>query len=202
MIYRDRSTLVGLRDRGRAGLRACWCRGLGPVASIGWSLESREAVAIKRYNSWVIDEPGQLERIFRELETGRKIIHPNLVNMVGIIADDVGRPALVMRHYEGESLQKMLERHRLENEPVDNDVALAVLGGLAGALGALHLNGVVHRDVKPANVLLTAQGPVLMDLGVVTSRDFGQMTTTPEFLGTIRYAAPEYLFGLLSQKCG
>ncbi len=75
------------------------------------------AVAIKRYKSWVIDEPGQLERIFRALETGRKIVHQNLVNTVGIIADDLGRPALVMKYYEGESLQKTLERHRLGNEP-------------------------------------------------------------------------------------
>jgi serine/threonine protein kinase len=175
---------------GRAGvvLRARLRRSVG-------HLEQGLSVALKRYKSWVIDEPGQLERIFRELETGRKVTHKNLVNTLGIVTDDLGRPALVMKYYEGESLQKLLDRHRGNCEAIDCDLALTILEGLAGALGALHTNGIVHRDVKPANVLLMAEGPVLMDLGVVTSHDFAQMTTTPEFLGTIRYAAPEYLFG-------
>jgi len=75
-------------------------------------LQVGDDVAVKRYKSWVLEEPGQFERIFRELETGRKITHSNLVRTLGVVADDLGRPALVMKHYDGEPLQAFLQRHR------------------------------------------------------------------------------------------
>src|SRR5205085_11064570 len=70
-----------------------------------------------------------------------------------------------------------------------------IIGSLAAALHELHTAGAIHRDVKPANVILSKFGPILMDLGVVASRDFPEQTHTGSFLGTIRYGAPEYLFG-------
>lgn len=158
-------------------------------------LDEGTSVAVKRYKGWVIDEPGQFERIFRELEIGRKIVHPNLVKTLGVVADERTLPALVMQYYEGESLQNYLERNRNTRTPIDIENTFDILGGVAGALKALHDSGVIHRDVKPANILLTSNGPILMDLGVVASRDFAHQTTEGAFLGTIRYASPEYLFG-------
>jgi serine/threonine protein kinase len=66
---------------------------------------------------------------------------------------------------------------------------------IANALTTLHENGIIHRDVKPANILLDGTRAILGDFGVVRSADFPEQTTTGAFLGTIRYAAPEYLFG-------
>jgi serine/threonine protein kinase len=182
-------------------------------------------VAVKRYKSWILEQPGQYERIIRELELGRNIQHPNLVKTLSIIADPDGRPALVMAYCDGETLESCFERIRREKLPIDwnkanasyqvsyeareryfddiwnkekhidLDFAFKIVGDLASAIAAIHETGAIHRDIKPANIILSNDGPILMDFGVMTSKDFPEQTTSGEFLGTIRYAAPEYLFG-------
>lgn len=152
-------------------------------------------LAIKRYKRWVLEQPGQLERIIRELETGRRIQHPNLVHSLAALVDDEGKPALVMRYYEGETLQQYLEKLRSSKEYMSFEKAMLIIGELASALDSLHSAGILHRDIKPANVILSGNSPILMDLGVVKSSDFPEQTTSGTFLGTIRYSAPEYLFG-------
>jgi serine/threonine protein kinase len=153
------------------------------------------SVAIKCYKSWVLEEPGQFERIIRELELGRKIIHPNLVKTLSIIRDPEGRPALVMNYYDGETLESYLENRRNRKVHTNLDFAFTIIGNLASAISTVHQAGAIHRDVKPANIILSDGLPILMDLGVVSSKDFPEQTTSGAFLGTIRYAAPEYLFG-------
>lgn len=162
--------------------------------SVG-DLTEGSRIAVKRYKPWVLERPGQFDRIMRELNVGRTVAHPALVRTHGVVLDDDGRPVLVMPWYEGESLERTLMRARQAREPVDAAQAMKWVGHLAGALAALHNAGAIHRDVKPANVLVTPDGLILMDLGVVFSTDFPEQTDTGTFLGTIRYGAPEYLFG-------
>jgi serine/threonine protein kinase len=152
-------------------------------------------VAVKRYKTWVMEEAGQFERIIRELELGRRITHNNLVRTISIIKDPEGKPALVMVYYAGVTLEEYLNQARSERRSIDISTAFQILGKLASALNTLHSAGAIHRDVKPANIILADNGPVLMDLGVVSSESFPEQTTTGAFLGTIRYTAPEYLFG-------
>jgi serine/threonine protein kinase len=66
-------------------------------------LQVGDWVAVKRYRPWCLEQPGQMERIFRELEAGRRISHPALVRTLAVIADDAGRPVLLMKYYEGET---------------------------------------------------------------------------------------------------
>lgn len=152
-------------------------------------------IAVKCYKNWVLDEAGQFERIIRELEVGRRLQHPNLVKMITIIRDPEGKPALVMNYYSGQILEDYLEEKRRQNLYIDLDIAFKIIGDLASVINAIHRAGAIHRDVKPANIILTDTGAVLMDLGVISSKDFPEQTTSGSFLGTIRYAAPEYLFG-------
>jgi serine/threonine protein kinase len=152
-------------------------------------------VAVKTYKSWVLEQPGQFERIVRELELGRRITHPNLVKTLSIIRDVEGKPALVMDFYDGNTLESYLEERRRQNIPIDLGFAFKIIGDLASVINALHQAGAIHRDVKPANIILSGDKPILMDLGVISSKDFPEQTTSGAFLGTIRYAAPEYLFG-------
>ena len=97
------------------------------------------------------------------------MVHPNLVRTLGLVADERSLPALVMEYYDGESLQEYLARNREAGDPIDFDKALDIVAGVAGALKALHDNGIIHRDVKPGNIMLTPSGPILMDLGVVAT---------------------------------
>ena len=158
-------------------------------------LPSGSLVAVKRYKTWVLDNNGQFERIVRELETGRKIRHPNLINIIAIVGDSSGRPNLIMTYYAGDTLETRLQDARTRATVIEPETAFQIVYGLASALMALHNAGIIHRDVKPSNVILSKVGPILTDLGVVRSDHFPEQTTAGTFLGTIRYAAPEYLFG-------
>lgn len=165
-------------------------------------LSAGTRVAVKEYKRWVLEERGQLERIIRELEIGRSVTHENLVRTLSVILTSDNRIALVMRYYPGETLEQVLVRARERSHPIDLDYAFKILRGLAGAVEALHLAEAIHRDIKPANVMVLDGNPVLMDLGVVSSKDFPEQTETSAFLGTIRYADPNYLFGERPTKAG
>ncbi|MDP9193896.1 MAG: serine/threonine protein kinase [Acidobacteriota bacterium] len=147
-------------------------------------------VAVKRYRAWVLDEPGQMERIFREVEAGRRIKHKNVVRIHGAILDERGHPALVMQFCGGPTLETFLAANRLTTAQ-----GLEILAGVARGVAALHAEGITHRDLKPANIIMAEEGPTIADFGVIRSDSLPEQTTSGAFLGTIRYAAPEYLFG-------
>lgn len=127
--------------------------------------------------------------------TKRLARHPNLVETLTLLSDSNGRPALVMRYYDGQTLENLLEHNRRLGQLFDLVEAFVITGKLASALAALHAVGTIHRDVKPANIVLANGEPILMDLGVVRTTKFPEQTTANAFMGTIRYSAPEYLFG-------
>lgn len=118
--------------------------------------------------------------------------HPNIVSVfdAGELAD--GRPYLVMRYLPGGSLH---DRIRAEG-PLEPTSAATIGARLARALDTAHRQGVVHCDVKPANVLLTADGePQLVDFGVAAATDVGDATMTRTLGGTPAYLPPEALDG-------
>ena len=154
-----------------------------------------DIVALKRFRRWVLEQPGQAERIVRELEIGRRLSHPNLVRTFGIVFDDAASPALVMEFCEGMTLEALLQLHRVEHRPLQTATALAIITDLVDGIRYLHSNSVAHRDLKPSNILLTSSGAKIGDLGVVQAPDFPEQTTTGRFLGTLRYGAPSYIFG-------
>lgn len=149
-------------------------------------------VAVKRYKGWVTEEPGQMERIVRELHVGRIVRHPNLVETLQLIFDDRKMPALVMKLYEGQTLEAFLKTKGY-NICLQEIVHLSL--GMALAIQALNRAGVIHRDIKPSNIMLMGREAILMDLGVIKPSEFPEQTVSGSFLGTIRYAAPEVLFG-------
>ncbi|NEC13984.1 protein kinase [Streptomyces sp. SID8014] len=132
------------------------------------------------------------ERVLREARSLARIDHPNVVTIHHIVdSEEVAHPWLVMELVTGGSLQDRLAEGSLA--PTE----AARLGrGVLAALRAAHAAGIHHRDVKPANVLLRADGrPVLTDFGIAALRESTSLTATGELVGSPDYIAPERLRG-------
>src|SRR5438067_4194249 len=149
-------------------------------------------IAIKILHERFADDPEYLERFRREARAVARLSHPNIVTVIDRGVDD-GRQYIVFEYVEGENLKELVQRTgRL---PVRRalELALAVADGLSFA----HEHGLVHRDVKPQNVLLSREGEVkVTDFGIARSLHVEHgVTQTGTVLGTSEYLAPEQASG-------
>jgi len=127
------------------------------------------------------------ERTLREARTAARLEHPHVVTIHDVVEED-GRPWLVMEHVRSRSLQRVLEE---EGPLLPAQVARLGLDVLS-AIEVAHAAGVVHRDVKPANVLMDDAGHAqLTDFGIATTTDDSALTTHGAVLGSPSYMAPE-----------
>jgi eukaryotic-like serine/threonine-protein kinase len=145
-------------------------------------------VAVKRLHS---DSPVDVEQRFvREAKLGASLNHPNLVSVFDTATDEEG-VLIVMEYVEGEALARTLKRGPLPPERV-----ASMVRDVGSALDHAHAQGVVHRDVKPGNVLMRRDGVTkLVDLGIATAQDHTRLTHSGMVLGTAAYMAPEQLEG-------
>jgi len=164
--------------------------GSGGMASVLLCQDERlgRLVAVKRLHA---DSPADVEKRFlREARVGASLNHPNLVSVYDTATDRDG-VLIVMEYVEGEALSWTLKRGPLRPERVARMVR-----DLGAALDYVHEHRVVHRDVKPGNVLLRKDGVTkLVDLGIATASDLSRITSSGMVLGTAAYMAPEQLEG-------
>ncbi|HWA65272.1 MAG TPA: serine/threonine-protein kinase [Mycobacteriales bacterium] len=165
--------------------------GSGGVAEVYRAFDERlhRDVAIKLFRADVADE---LRRHEAEMRTLARLDHPSLVTVLDAGEDDAtGRPYLVMTLIEGPTLAEELRYGALPTERV------AEIGtALADALSYVHSQGLIHRDVKPANVLISSDGRVhLADFGIARLVDASHVTSAGEVVGTPAYFAPEQVTG-------
>jgi len=149
-------------------------------------------IAIKILYEHYADDPEYLERFRREARAVAKLSHPNIVTVIDR-GDDDGRQYIVFEHVDGENLKELVVRSGRLPVRQALELALAVADGLSFA----HEHGLVHRDVKPQNVLLSSEGEVkVTDFGIARSLhvDHG-VTQTGTVLGTGEYLAPEQASG-------
>lgn len=133
------------------------------------------------------------ERFVREARSAARIHHPNAVAVYDTGEDD-GQPYLVMELVRGRTLADVLE----EDGPLEVEEAIGITVGVLDALSAAHRAGMVHRDVKPGNVLLPEDGGVkLSDFGIAKALDdaAAELTATGSLMGTPTYLAPELVGG-------
>lgn len=146
-------------------------------------------VAIKRLHGET-PVPDGASRFEREARLGASLNHPGLVAVFDTVPDDEG-DLIVMEYVPGESLADALKRG-----PLSSERAVAVVSALAAALDHAHARGVLHRDIKPGNVLLRDDGVVkLADLGIATAAEQTRITKSGTVLGTAGYMSPEQLQG-------
>lgn len=165
--------------------------GAGGMASVVLAEDTilGRQVALKRMHPVAADPRGLL-RLRREALVGASMSHSNLVSIYDVIDSEDGNAVIVMEYVQGETLRDALSR---EGRLAPRE-ALRVLGGVAAGMDAIHKRGIVHRDVKPANVLLGIDGSVkLADLGIASVPDHTRITTAGTVLGSFRYMAPEQL---------
>ena len=149
-------------------------------------------VAIKTLTEGVAEYPEMLQRFYQEAEKTARLNHPNIVTIYDI-GDQNGLPYIVMEYVEGESLDSLIRTHR----SVPLITKLKVIEDMCSALGYAHRRNVIHRDVKPANVIVQPNGaPKLLDFGIARfekrERDVG-LTRAGSVIGTVPYMAPERL---------
>ncbi|MCZ6573003.1 MAG: tetratricopeptide repeat protein [Planctomycetota bacterium] len=174
---------------GRGGMGTVYCArttAAGPAGKPG------SIVAVKVFHPELVEDERIVQRFQREAEIGMKIDHPHVVSTYEICTAEVdGKPYcfMVMELIEGQSLREVLVELGTLPEHLIYQIADQVLD----ALGAVHDVGMIHRDVKPENIVLTLEHKVLlMDLGVARLQQEGRdLTRAGEFVGSIHYAAPE-----------
>ena len=148
-------------------------------------------VAVKLLHREISEEADQLERFRREARAAARLSHPNLVGVIDA-GEDEGRPYIVFEYVEGDTLKKRIEDQ--EEMPIDEAIAYAI--EIGRGLIAAHSRKLVHRDVKPQNVLIDRDGRAkVTDFGIARSLEGKGMTATGRVLGTTDYVAPEQAMG-------
>ena len=166
--------------------------GMGEVYR-GIDLDLSRAVAIK-----VLTKPSEefTERFIREAKSMAALDHTNIVPIYGI-GQHQGFHYFVMKFIVGETLEHRLKRQRLELDPsFEINQIVDIVVDTFKALDHAHRRGILHRDIKPGNIILNAnEQPILMDFGIVKRLEDARTTQTGVIFGTPQYMSPEQAMG-------
>ncbi|HEX8229087.1 MAG TPA: protein kinase [Chloroflexia bacterium] len=185
-------TLVG-RRLGKYHLESLLGRGGMATVYRAHDTVLNRAVAIKVLDPALAIDPKAVERFKREAVTAANLEHPNIVRVYDV-QQDGSLHYISMRYVQGTTLRDILQ----DNGPLPLETAVNVIAPVAQALHYAHKNGVIHRDVKPGNILVEPDGlVVLSDFGIARAAGAGQagLTATGLVMGTADYLAPEQISG-------
>lgn len=165
--------------------------GMGVVYK-GYDERLSRAVAVKVMSEALANEAEVVERFMREARAMAALNHPNIVQIYHIGESD-GRPWLVMEYVEGQTLGQLIR----SEAPLDVERVRGLIAQAARGLAAAHAQGVIHRDIKPGNLMLRTDGVLKVgDFGIARARQLGRtITGTGEFVGTPGYLSPEVCQG-------
>jgi eukaryotic-like serine/threonine-protein kinase len=169
--------------------------GVGGMATVQLAFDTRleRYVAVKLLAEHLAEDSSFVSRFRREALAAARLVHPNVVQVFDFGSDDAsGRQFIVMEYVDGQSCAEILrERGHLPPEE-----AVDILGQACRGLDYAHRNGVVHRDVKPGNLLRNTDGVVkLADFGIAKAAEQSDITKVGSVLGTAAYLSPEQTRG-------
>jgi serine/threonine protein kinase len=169
--------------------------GVGGMATVQLAFDTRleRRVAVKLLAEHLAEDANFVSRFRREALAAARLVHPNIVQVFDFGLDEgTHRNFIVMEFVDGQSCAEMLR----EQGKLPPDEAVEILGQSCRGLDYAHRNGVVHRDVKPGNLLRSEEGMVkLADFGIAKAAEDSDITKVGSVLGTAAYLAPEQARG-------
>jgi eukaryotic-like serine/threonine-protein kinase len=169
--------------------------GFGGMSQVHLAFDKRleRRVAVKLLAEHLAEDPTFVSRFQREAQAAARLIHPNIVQVFDSGQDErTGQYFIVMEHIEGQSCAEILR----DDGWVEVDEAVAIVEQACEGLHYAHRHGVVHRDVKPGNLLRSRDGEVkLADFGIAKATEQSSITQVGSVLGTAAYLAPEQARG-------
>jgi serine/threonine-protein kinase len=168
--------------------------GYGGMSTVhrAFDLRLERQVAVKLLAEHLAEEPTFVSRFQREAQAAARLVHPNIVQVFDSGQDGTGQYFIVMEYVEGSSCAELLRDYGW----VEVEEALSIIEQACDGLQYAHRHGVVHRDVKPGNLLRARDGAVkLADFGIAKATEQSSITQVGSVLGTASYLAPEQARG-------
>ena len=150
-------------------------------------------VAVKILKSEFVDDKDFIAKFNSESQSAAKLSHPNIVNIYDIgVEGDINY--IIMEYVEGITLKEAI----LENAPFENKMIIDISTQISAALSHAHKNKIIHRDIKPQNILITKDNRIkVADFGIARAVSDATVVNTANLMGTVHYASPEQLKGSL-----
>lgn len=190
-------SLIGQRLGGKYDVQTLIGQGGMGIVYRGFDVMLQRVVAVKVLAPQLTVDPVFVQRFQQEAVTSANLRHPNIATIYDVGAQATGRMEeslyyIVMEYLEGATLDQWL----IHNGPLSPSEAAPVVSQVAAALTHAHARGVVHRDVKPSNIMLSPDGhATLMDFGLVRAGEGTGLTRSGLVVGTPEYMAPEQALG-------
>ncbi|TDL35084.1 Stk1 family PASTA domain-containing Ser/Thr kinase [Jeotgalibacillus sp. S-D1] len=188
--------MIGKRLNGRYKiLRAIGGGGMANVFLAHDMILDRD-VAVKILRLDYVNENDLMKRFQREAQSATSLTHPNIVSMYDV-GDEDENYYLVMEYVEGMTLKEYIQ----QNSPVSLDNAIKIMSQLTSAISHAHHNGIIHRDIKPQNILVDTKGDIkITDFGIAMALSATSITQTNSVMGTVHYLSPEQARGGVATK--
>lgn len=176
--------------------------GVGGMARVfkAWDTNLDRTVAIKVLHEHLVDDPTFKDRFEREAKLVAGLNHPNIVKIYDYSMVELGEQVIsymVMPYIPGNTLKDVLDDLNSRSERMDRQQVLSIMLSLTNALSYAHAAGMVHRDVKPGNILFDEHGhAVLTDFGIARLKEGANLTQDGATVGTPTYLSPEQAAGM------
>ena len=138
-----------------------------------------------------------IRRFHREAQSATSLVHPNIVSIYDVGEEDDNIYYIVMEYVNGETLKQYIQNH----SPIPVNKAIDIMQQLVSAIKHAHQNNIIHRDIKPQNILIDKKGTVkVTDFGIVTALTSTTITQTNSLIGSVHYISPEQARGATATK--